>query len=122
MLQLIVLGGHNGSAWLDNVMTHRPHTSHWGRLATLDSPRSFAAAETWRDNVYILGGGDGSQWFSSVLRCVALLLSTNKHHDVTAQVCCHFLCIHSKTQQLSLFALALLHKDACILTMQAGVV
>ena len=69
MLQLIVLGGHNGSAWLENVTTHRPLTKHWGRLATLDSPRSFAAAETWRDNVFIMGGGDGSQWFNSVLRC-----------------------------------------------------
>lgn len=66
--QIIVLGGHNGSAWLENVTTHRPLTKHWGRLPTLDSARSFAAAETWRDNVFIMGGGDGSQWFNSVLR------------------------------------------------------
>lgn len=123
VLQLIVLGGHNGGAWLDNVMTHRPHSSHWSRLATLDSPRSFAAAETWRDNVYILGGGDGSQWFSSVLRCAALPLLTNQHHNVTAQVCQQSACVCShlgRTQQLSLFVLTFLHTDACILSVQAA--
>ena len=78
VVQIIVLGGHDGTAWLENVTTHRPLTKHWGRLGHLDSPRSFAAAETWRDSVYIMGGGDGSQWFSSVLRCVALAPST--HH------------------------------------------
>lgn len=130
-------------------MTHRPHTSHWGRLATLDSPRSFAAAETWRDNVYILGGGDGSQWFSSVLRCVALPLSMNQHYSVTGQVCCQVFCRLCICRQLSrsgskqthladillryaatseehsslvyLF-LPFLHKDACILTVQAGAI
>lgn len=71
-LQLIVLGGHNGSAWLENVTTHRPLTKHWGRLATLDGARSFAAAETWRDHVFIMGGGDGTQWFNSVLRSLHL--------------------------------------------------
>ncbi|KAL3150273.1 hypothetical protein ABBQ32_000123 [Trebouxia sp. C0010 RCD-2024] len=66
--QIIVLGGHDGTAWLESVTTHRPLTKHWGRLAHLDSPRSFAAAETWRDSVYMMGGGDGNHWFSSVLR------------------------------------------------------
>ena len=78
VLQLILLGGHNGRAWLENVTTHRPHTKHWGRLADLDSARSFAAAETWRDNIYIMGGGDGSQWFNSVLRCLQVSVSASK--------------------------------------------
>ena len=67
MLQIFVLGGHNGSAWLDSVTTHKPKSNKWGRMPLLDSPRSFAAADTWRDNVYILGGGDGSQWFNTML-------------------------------------------------------
>lgn len=67
--QICVLGGHNGSAWLEGVTTHRPHSQHWGRLPTLDSARSFAAADTWRDSVFVLGGGDGSQWFNTMLRC-----------------------------------------------------
>lgn len=68
MVQMCVLGGHNGSAWLETVTTHRPHVKGWGRLPNLDGPRSFAAADTWNRNVFVMGGGDGNVWFNSVLR------------------------------------------------------
>ena len=76
LLQICVLGGHNGSAWLEGVTTHRPHSNNWGRLPILDSARSFAAADSWRDNVFVMGGGDGAQWFNTVLRCVLHSLTT----------------------------------------------
>ena len=68
VVQMCVLGGHNGSAWLETVTTHRPHVKGWGRLPNLDGPRSFAAADTWNRNVFVMGGGDGNVWFNSVLR------------------------------------------------------
>ena len=75
VLQMCVLGGHNGSAWLESVTTHKPHAKNWGHLPDLDGPRSFAAADTWNNNVFVMGGGDGTQWFNSVLRYAASRIS-----------------------------------------------
>lgn len=71
VLQMCVLGGHNGSAWLETVTTHKPQGKKWGRLPDLDGPRSFAAADSWNKNIFIMGGGDGTRWFNSALRYAA---------------------------------------------------
>ena len=71
---MLVLLCSVSSAVMSVSPEYQTRKSPWQTVQTGDrlaTNRPSAAAETWRDSVYIMGGADGSQWVSSVLRYVA---------------------------------------------------
>jgi hypothetical protein len=66
--EVVLVGGHDGVSWLDAVDAFCPATGAWRSLPAMDRPRSFCAAVASPEGLYIAGGGNGVEWYTSVLR------------------------------------------------------
>lgn len=66
--QILLVGGHDGVSWLDSVDCFSPADGTWTSLPAMDRPRSFCVAVADADAVYVAGGGNGVEWYGSVLR------------------------------------------------------
>ncbi|PSC73864.1 galactose oxidase [Micractinium conductrix] len=66
--ELVLVGGHDGGAWLDSVDFFSPLQCMWASLPQLGKPRSFCAAVATASEVFVVGGGNGVEWFDSVAR------------------------------------------------------
>ena len=69
--RLFIAGGHDRTDWLDSVDVFQPGADggSWSTLAPQGYPRSFSAAVMLGSGLYVVGGGNGEDWFDSVLRC-----------------------------------------------------
>ncbi|PRW59406.1 kelch 1 [Chlorella sorokiniana] len=65
---IVLVGGHDSGSWLDSVDYFSPHDCVWASLPLLGKPRSFSAAVGTANEVFIAGGGDGLEWYDSVVR------------------------------------------------------
>ncbi|KAL4424907.1 hypothetical protein ABPG77_009636 [Micractinium sp. CCAP 211/92] len=66
--EVLLVGGHDGGTWLDSVDCFSPADCLWSSLPLLGKPRSFAAAVSTSNEVFVAGGGNGVDWYDSVLR------------------------------------------------------
>ncbi|EFN57848.1 hypothetical protein CHLNCDRAFT_57342 [Chlorella variabilis] len=66
--EIVLVGGHDGGSWLDSVDYFSPSERVWASLPLLGQPRSFAAAVGTAAEVFVAGGGNGVEWFDSVVR------------------------------------------------------
>ncbi|KAL4434243.1 hypothetical protein ABPG75_000684 [Micractinium tetrahymenae] len=66
--EVVLVGGHDGGTWLDSVDYFSPSDCLWASLPLLGKPRSFAAAVATTSEVFVAGGGNGVDWYDSVVR------------------------------------------------------
>ncbi|KAK9808555.1 hypothetical protein WJX73_008282 [Symbiochloris irregularis] len=66
---VFLLGGNNGSEWLESGDIYHPLTSTWtGQAVNLPYRHGYGAAVAIGRSIYLLGGGSGTTWLNSVLR------------------------------------------------------
>ncbi|GAB4816831.1 hypothetical protein N2152v2_003877 [Parachlorella kessleri] len=66
---ILLVGGHDGVSWLDSADFFCPAKSAWSSLPILDQPRSFAVAVATPADIFVAGGGNGMDWYNTVVRC-----------------------------------------------------
>jgi kelch-like protein 20 len=63
--QVYILGGHDGNSWLRTVNVLCPSRSEYFPVASLQTPRSYAAASVLMGQIYVFGGGNGKLWYET---------------------------------------------------------
>lgn len=64
---ILVVGGFDGSSYLSSLHSYSPFKDEMKPLCSMSIVRSYASAVKLSGELYILGGGDGSDvWYSSV--------------------------------------------------------
>ncbi len=71
--QLYILGGHNGQSWLGTVDVLCPNTQQCFSVASMLSPRSYAASCALMGKIYVFGGGDGRLWYETGISCFSFI-------------------------------------------------
>jgi len=46
-----------------------PYKGAWSSLPILDQPRSFAVVVATPADIFVAGGGNGMDWYNTVVRC-----------------------------------------------------
>jgi hypothetical protein len=64
---VVLIGGHDGAAWLDAADRYDASTGAWSTLPRMGAPRAFAAAAATPSTLFVVGGGDGENWYASAL-------------------------------------------------------
>jgi len=65
---LFLLGGHNGTAWLDCMHVFVPSQKIITDLSQMPFSRGYGGAAVVDRSLYIVGGGDGSSWLKAAFR------------------------------------------------------
>ena len=92
--QVYILGGHDGHSWLGTVDVLCPARYEYYPVASMLTPRSYAAASVLMGQIYIFGGGNGKVWYETGTFFISLLeliwLSKNKNmlNNLTWQLKC----------------------------------
>jgi len=73
-----IIFGHDGADWLSSTDVFYPgdgggNGGAWAQLAPQPCARSFAGAAVLDATLFAVGGGDGEEWYDSVLRCAPAL-------------------------------------------------
>jgi len=76
--RLFIICGHDGADWLSSTDVFYPgdgggNGGAWAQLAPQPCARSFAGAAVLDATLFAVGGGDGEEWYDSVLRCAPAL-------------------------------------------------
>ena len=75
--RLFIICGHDGADWLSSTDVFCPggggDGGAWAQLAPQPCARSFAGAAVLDATLFAVGGGDGEEWYDSVLRCAPAL-------------------------------------------------
>ncbi|PHT70427.1 hypothetical protein T459_25531 [Capsicum annuum] len=63
--ELYVFGGKSGTLWT-NTESYNPADNKWTVHRCLNERNGSLAGATWKDNIFAIGGGNGSESFSAV--------------------------------------------------------
>ena len=63
--RVYILGGHDGHSWLASVDVLSPARHEYYPVASMLTPRSYAASSVLMGQVYIFGGGNGKLWYET---------------------------------------------------------
>lgn len=89
---IFIVGGCDGETWSSTLDSYSPSLDMKKSLSPLTMPRSYASVAMLNGELYIFGGGDGSEWYDSgiisfLFIIFFLLVKSTFIIDISASFC-----------------------------------
>ena len=66
---IFLVGGCDGGSWLSSLDSYSPSQDMKKSLSPMTRPRSYASVAMLNGELYVFGGGNGSEWYDTGICC-----------------------------------------------------